>query len=118
MDIVFSSCNYQAKLLESIGISVDKVVYEPVNEHLFYPANEKKNWVVAVSSTIHVKNIGAIFAYHETCCRTAMESLLSGVDILAGKHPIFSEYPCVASGLTPSECVETLKVLPEVDSEC
>ena len=50
MDFVLASCEYQANLLEAIGITVDKVVYEPVNEHLYYPGLEKQNWVVAVGS--------------------------------------------------------------------
>lgn len=190
MAFVFSSCRYQAGLLEATGISVDKVVYEPTNAHLFFPADRKENWVVAIGSTIHVKNIDAIlkifegladvpdiqtvfigspivwgnitfmkrekhfeqtfkslekikaiadiyypasaqafvayilskakyylnFAYHETCCRTAMEAMLSGVGILAGKHPLFAEYPCVASGLTPAACVDQLKSMPAVDT--
>ncbi|MDE0425538.1 MAG: hypothetical protein OXN25_11765 [Candidatus Poribacteria bacterium] len=44
-----------------------------------------------------------------------MEALLSGVGILAGQHPLFEEYPCVANGLTPEACVELLKSAPEVD---
>ena len=189
MDVVLASCEYQARLMESVGMKVDGIVYEPVNEHLFYEGFEKKEWVVAVGSPTDVKNIEAIihifeclkdtpletvyvgspmiwssirfmrweshwvrtfdyyerlkevadiyykasspafvawvlsqakyylnFAYHETCCRTAMEAMLSGVGILAGKHPVFREYPCLASGLAPEECVGMLREVPEVPS--
>lgn len=44
-----------------------------------------------------------------------MEAMLSGVGIFAGDHPLFDEYPCVASGLTPEKCVELLKASPSVD---
>ena len=189
MEYIFASCQYQSKLLEAIDLPVEKVVYEPVNEFLFYPAGEKKEWVVAIGSPTHVKNTEAIldifsgladipelktifigspivwgqitgmkneasfnetmknyerlkevsdvfytassqifvaymlsqakyylnFAYHETCCRTAMEAMLAGVGILVGDHPLFDEYPCVASGLTPEKCVELLKTSPVVD---
>ncbi len=191
MEYVFASCRYQSDLLKAIDVEVNKVVYEPVNEFLFYPCAEKQNWVVAVGSPTHVKNTEAVidvfsklsetsdlktifigspivwakitnmkyetsfdetmknlerlkevcdiyytassqifisyilskakyyvnFAYHETCCRTAMEALLSGVGILAGKHPVFTEYPCIAHGLTSDECVELLLSEPAVDSE-
>ena len=188
IDTVLSSCKFQSKLLETIEITVDRVVYEPVNEHLFFPASEKENWVVAIGAPTHVKNVDALikifqglegtplkrvyiggpivwgnvtsmkheagfdnimkkyetlkavsdiyyppsaqtkvayilskakyylnFAYHETCCRTAMEAMLSGVGILAGKHPLFKEYPCVAKDLTTDACIELLKEMPAVD---
>ena len=180
MDLVLASCEYQRSLMEACGVKVDGVVYEPVNEDLFYPV-EKENMVVAVGSTNHVKNIEAIikvfegleggpykrvfigspivwgsmaglrydptfewmmdryyrlqelsdefyhaspatlvsymlskaryylnFAYHEVCCRTAMEALLSGTGVLAGMHPVFKEYPVVASGLMPDACVDLI----------
>ena len=186
VDTVLASCRYQAKLLEAINVPVEKIVYEPVNEKLFYPAR-KEDWVVAVGAPTHVKNVDALievfrglegtplkrvyiggpivwgnvtsmkhetgfdnimqkyevlkavsdihyppsaqtkvayilskakyylnFAYHETCCRTAMEAMLSGVGILAGEHPLFEEYPCVAKGLSASECVDILKEQPPV----
>ena len=188
VDTVYASCWFQKNLLDAIDINATEVVYEPVNEHLFYPGI-KEDWVVAIGSPTQVKNVDALikifsglkdsplkciyiggpivwgkitgmknesafdyimkkheqlkavsdiyyppspqtriayvlskakyylnFAYHETCCRTAMEAMLSGVGILAGKHPLFKEYPCVASGLSPDECIEHLKAMPEVDS--
>ena len=187
VDTVFASCRYQAKLLEVIDVPIEKIVYEPVNEKLFYPAR-KEAWVVAVGAPTHVKNVDALievfrglegtpvkrvyiggpivwgritnmkhevgfdnimkkyealkavsdvhfspssqakvayilskakyylnFAYHETCCRTAMEAMLAGVGVLAGKHPLFDEYPCVAKGLSANECVDVLKAQPAVD---
>ena len=184
---VFASCYFQQDLFNAIDIESEAVVYEPVNEHLFYPT-AKQDWVIAIGSPTHMKNIDAIleifeglegsglkrifigspivwgqmtglknessfqdtmrkyeqlkavcdehyvasaptvvayflsqakyylnFAYHETCCRTAMEAMLCGTGILAGEHPLFEEYPCVANGLTPTECVELLKTHPEVD---
>lgn len=60
MEYIFASCQYQLKLLEAIDLPVEKVVYEPVNEFLFYPAGEKKEWVVAIGSPTHVKNTEAI----------------------------------------------------------
>lgn len=191
MDTVLASCNYQSKLLEAINIKADKVVYEPVNEHLFFPAREKEDWVVAVGSPTLVKNVDALieiftklegsgfkrvfiggpivwgemrvmrnergfdntmkkfaklksvtdifhkvspqtqiayvlskakyylnFAWHEVCCRTAMEAMLSGVGVLTGSHPLFEEYPCVARGMTPSECVDLMvEGKPDVQSD-
>lgn len=187
VDEVYASCWYQKNLLAAIDINAKKVVYEPVNEKLFFPGI-KEDWVVAIGSPTQVKNVEALieifsglkgtglkriyiggaivwgqitgmknestfddimkkhealkavsdvyyppspqtriayvlsqakyyinFAYHETCCRTAMEAMLSGVGILAGKHPIFGEYPCIASGLSPDACIEHLKASPEVD---
>lgn len=177
---VFASCEFQRQLLNAIEIDAESVVYEPVNEHLFYPA-EKQDWVVAIGSPTHVKNVEAIieifeglqdsglkrifigspivwgrvtgmknetsfnktmrsyeqlkavcdehytasppifvayilsqaqyylnFAYHETCCRTAMEAMLCGTSIIAGKHPLWEEYPCLANGLEPNEAVKLL----------
>ena len=177
---VFASCEFQRQLLKAIDIDVEAVVYEPVNEHLFYPT-EKQEWVVAIGSPTHVKNVEAIvdifkglqdsglkrifigapivwgrvtgmknetsfndtmrsyerlkavcdefytasppifvahilsqaayylnFAYHETCCRTGMEAMLSGTGILAGKHPLWEEYICIESGLEPFEAVSLL----------
>ena len=189
VDAVYASCWFQKNLMDVIDINAADVVYEPVNEHLFFPG-VKQDWVVAIGSPTQVKNVDALikifsglegtglkriyiggpivwgkitgmknesafdyimkkhealkavsdvyyppspqtriayvlsqakyylnFAYHETCCRTAMEAMLSGVGILAGKHPLFREYPCVASGLSPDECIEQLKTLPEVSVE-
>lgn len=189
IDVIYASCWFQKNLLDAIDINAEKVVYEPVNAHLFFPG-VKEDWVVAIGSPTQVKNVDALikifsglkgsslkriyiggpivwgkitgmknepafdyimkkhealkavsdiyyppspqtliayvlskakyyinFAYHETCCRTAMEAMLSGVGILAGKHPLFKEYPCVASGLSPDACVEHLKAMPEVSIE-
>lgn len=186
VDEIYASCWYQKNLMEMIGIHAQKVVYEPVNAHLFFPA-QKSESVIAIGSPTLVKNVDALikifaglegsglqriyiggpivwgqltgmknesafdyimkkhealkavsdvyygpssqtfiaymlskakyylnFAYHETCCRTAMEALLSGTGILAGKHPLFSEYPCVAHGLSPDACIELIETIPEV----
>lgn len=188
--MVLASCEYQKTLMETIDMKVESVVYEPVNEKLFFPA-EKEDWVVVIGSPTIMKNADALievftglqgssmkriyvggpivwgqltrmkgemgfdntmkkhehlkavcdvyyrpssqvfiayllskakyylnFAYHEVCCRSAMEAMLSGVGILAGKHPVFEEYPCVATGLTPSECVELIvEGKPDVKSD-
>ena len=48
------------------------------------------------------------FAYHEVCCRTGMEALLSGCGIIGGEHPIWQEYPSLA---TVREASEVLPIL-------
>ena len=187
MDGVFASCEYQQHLLETISIDVQDVVYEPVNEHLFFPAATKSEMVVAIGSPTLVKNIDAIieiftelgdnittvfigspivwgkldgmknegsfkhtmdsharlkavstqhyralpqtqvayllsqakyclnFAYHETCCRTAMEAMLSGCGLMTGKHPLWDEYPVLKKGIEPMEVADILKSAPPVD---
>ena len=59
----------------------------------------------------------ANFAYHETCCRTAMEAMLSGCGLITGKHPLWDEYPVLTNGVEPMEVADILKSAPPVDIE-
>ena len=49
------------------------------------------------------------FAYHETCCRTAMEALMSGVGLICGEHPLWQEYPTLATVSSAAACAEALE---------
>lgn len=57
------------------------------------------------------------FAYHEVCCRTAMEALLAGCKVIGGKHPLWEEYPVLGQADSVDECIEILESSdPEAES--
>lgn len=176
---VYASCKYQRNLFKSVGVT-SKVIYEPVNEHLYTPNTKIPNQVVAVGSPKHIKNTKLItevfkglegtkfkrvyvgspvgwsgkmhrkaevahdlklydelkkvcdvhhqaspgtfvarilgesayylnFAYHEVCCRTAMEALLAGCKVIGGKHPLWEEYPVLGQAGSVEDCIEFLR---------
>ena len=178
-DSVYASCYYQSSLFNSIGID-SKVIYEPVNEKMFYPTHKRLKTVVAIGSVKHIKGIshiidifkalegtgfqriyigdiqswGAVvsnpqeiqtdfqhyeelmkvcdeyyptspatfvaktlsecefflnFAYHETCCRTAMEAILSGCGVIGGQHPLWNEYPVIAQVKTATDAINVME---------
>ena len=49
------------------------------------------------------------FAYHEVCCRTAMEALMSGVGLICGEHPLWEEYPTLETISSAEACVAALE---------
>ena len=174
---VFASCRYQKKLMESMNIQ-SRIIYEPIDEYLYYPSIKNQKQVIAIGSVKHIKNIKSIieafrilkdtnfetvyigcpamwagvvannderiydtelyhelievsdihyksspatkiakilsestfyinFAYHEVCCRTAMEALMSGCAVIGGKHPLWKEYPTF-------DQIENISELPKV----
>lgn len=178
-DKVFASCYYQQALMHAVGIQSD-VIYEPINEYLYYPGVKKPRQVVAIGSVKHIKNIRMIieifrklegtgfhrvyigspnvwggkvyrqreseldrqlydallevcdehhdaspgtfvarvlaesefylnFAYHEVCCRTAMEALMAGCGVIGGPHPLWAEYPVLAQVESPDACLAVLE---------
>ena len=173
---VYASCEYQKELLAAIDVTA-KVIYEPINEFLFYPTPKKPRQVVAAGSVKHIKNIEMIidvfrslegkgyhrvfvggawagkvyrrreievdmdlyyalkqvcdefheaspltrvarilsesefylnFAFHETCCRTAMEAMMAGVAVIGGVHPIWREYPVLAQVSDADACIAAM----------
>lgn len=174
---VFSVCRYQQDMLKSLGIP-SEIVYEPINEYLFYPSEKRKKQVIAMGAPKHIKNTEMIievfsklkgyhrvyigspvmwnfdwndpvrkshdlnlyrellkvcdetyeasastfvarklsesefyinFAYHEVCCRSAMESFLAGTKVVGGEHPLWSEYPVSAQVKTAEDAVKAIK---------
>ncbi len=176
---VFASCYYQQTLMSAVGIQSD-VIYEPINEYLYYPGVKKQRQVVAIGSVKHIKNIEMIvevfqklegtdfhrvyigspnvwggkvhrqrelardleiydalldvcdehhdaspgtfvaqvlsesefylnFAYHEVCCRTAMEALMAGCGVIGGQHPLWQEYPALAHVESADACLTALE---------
>ena len=176
---VFASCHYQQALMRAVGIQSD-VIYEPINEYLYYPSVKKPRQVVAIGSVKHIKNIKMIievfrklegtdfhrvyigspnvwggkvhrqreseldmelydalldvcdehhdaspgtfvarvlaesqfylnFAYHEVCCRTAMEALMAGCGVIGGPHPLWMEYPVLAQVESPDACLAAIE---------
>lgn len=176
---VFASCHYQQALMSAVGIQSD-VIYEPINEYLYYPGLKKQRQVVAIGSVKHIKNIKMIievfrklegtdfhrvyigspnvwggkvhrqreseldmelydalldvcdehhdaspgtfvarvlaesefylnFAYHEVCCRTAMEALMAGCGVIGGPHLLWKEYPVLAHIESAEACLAALE---------
>ena len=176
---VFASCYYQQALMNAVGIQSD-VIYEPINEYLYYPGVKKPRQVVAIGSVKSIKNIEMIievfrhlegtdfhrvyvgspnvwggkvhrqreserdmalyeelldvcdehhdaapgtfvarmlsesefylnFAYHEVCCRTAMEALMAGCGVIGGSHPLWKEYPVLAQVESAEACLTALE---------
>ena len=176
---VFASCYYQQALMSAVGIQSD-VIYEPINEYLYYPGVKKPRQVVAIGSVKSIKNIEMIievfrhlegtdfhrvyvgspnvwggkvhrqretehdmalyeelldvcdehydaspgtfvarmlsesefylnFAYHEVCCRTAMEALMAGCGVIGGSHPLWEEYPVLAQVESADACLTALE---------
>lgn len=182
---VFASCLYQKKLFETVGVEA-KVIYEPINEKLFYPSFKKKKQIVAIGSVKHIKGIERVieffkkleglgyhrvyvgsagwsgkehrdkernydiklynelkevcdefheaspmtfvarilsesqfyvnFAFHEVCCRTAMEALMAGVGVIGGNHTLWNEYPVLARRRNLDACIEILEASSGVDT--
>ena len=175
---VFASSRYQRSLLNAVGIQSD-VIYEPINEYLYYPGVKRQKQVTAIGSVKHIKNIEMVidvfraleglgyhrvyvgspnawagkvyrkqeaaydahlyealltvcdehyeaspgtvvarilsesefyinFAYHEVCCRTAMEALMAGCGVIGGMHPLWEEYPVLAQVENAAQCVAVL----------
>lgn len=176
---VFASCYYQQALMSAVGIQSD-VIYEPINEYLYYPGVKRYRQVVAIGSVKHIKNIEMVievfrklegtdfhrvyigspnvwggkvhrqreaerdmelydalldvcdehhdaspgtfiarvlaeaefylnFAYHEVCCRTAMEALMAGCGVIGGPHPLWKEYPALAQVESADACLAVLE---------
>ena len=175
---VYASCEYQKNLFTAVGVN-SKVIYEPINEFLFYPTLKRQKQVVAAGSVKHIKNIEEIievfrhlegteyhrvfvggntwagkvhrkrevevdmdlyfelkqvcdefhesspltrvarifsesefllnFAFHEVCCRTAMEAMMAGVAVIGGKHPLWKEYRVCAQVSDVDECIKVME---------
>lgn len=52
---VYASCVYQQRLFQSLGIK-SEVIYEPINEFLFYPTEKNPKQIITTGATKSLKN--------------------------------------------------------------
>lgn len=85
MSGVFSPCVYHQKLLRTINID-SKVVFEPVNEYLFYPNEKKQKQILAVGSATHVKNTESLIAFYRALEGKGYHRIFIGGPIVWGRR--------------------------------
>jgi glycosyltransferase involved in cell wall biosynthesis len=74
---VYASCRYQQSLLETIGVP-SEVIYEPINEYLYYPGPKKPKQVVAIGATKYAKNTQMVIEVFKRLKDTAYETVYVG----------------------------------------
>ena len=80
---VTASCKYQADLLYALNVNAS-VVYEPVNEHLFFPRPKKQKQIVAIGSAKHVKNTEMLIDVYRSLEGTGYHRVFIGSPLVWG----------------------------------
>jgi len=65
MTSVFTTCNFQERLLNALSVSSQRLP-EPINEYLFYPTQKRSRQIVATGAANHPKNTEMLIAFYRS----------------------------------------------------